>query len=318
MPAILRGRDTVDFVYSSTQAWAEQYAATHGISEATADLARACEWPGIDAVYISSTNEKHAFQTLAAARAGKHVLCEKPMALTVADGRDMLRTADEHGVVLAVNHHLPGAATHRAIQDLVSSGGIGTPLGMRISHAVMIPERLRGWRLADRTGGGVILDITVHDISVAQAILDNTVTEASAIAVRQGAWACFDDGPPDAVMATLRFDDVLVQLHDAFTVAHCPSSVEVIGTEGSLCAIDVMTQEPIGTLWRTIDGHTEEVAVFDRRDLYDVALDGFRSAVAGVGRPAVSATEGLSATAGALAVARAASTGRNTMVADVI
>ena len=317
MPAILRGGDTVDFVYSSTQAWAEQYAATHGIPEATDDLARACEWPGIDAVYISSTNEKHALQTLAAARAGKHVLCEKPMALTVADGRDMVRTADEHSVVLAVNHHLPGAATHRTIQHLVSSGSIGTPLGMRIGHAVMIPDRLRGWRLTDPTGGGIILDITVHDISVAQAILGNTVTEASAIAVRQGAWACFDDSPPDAVMATLRFDDVLVQLHDAFTVAHCPSSIEVIGTEGSLRAIDVMSQEPIGTLWRTADGHTEEVAVSNHRDLYDIALDGFHSAIAGLGPPTVTAAEGLSALAGALAVAEAASIGRNASIAEI-
>ena len=160
------------------------------------------------------------------------LLCEKPMALSIADGRKMMQAADEHGVVLAVNHHLPGAATHRAIQRMVSSGGIGAPLGMRIGHAVMIPERLRGWRLTDPAGGGVILDITVHDVSAAQAILGTTATEASAIAVRQGAWASAGGGPPDAVMATLRFRDVPVQLYDAFTVAHFRSSLEVIGTEG--------------------------------------------------------------------------------------
>ena len=304
-------------MYSSTPAWADEYATAHGIPDATADLARACEWPGVDAVYVSSTNEKHASQTLTAIAAGKHVLCEKPLALTVADGRAMLRAADEQGVVLAVNHHLPGAATHRAIQHLVSSGNLGSPLAMRIGHAVMIPERLKGWRLADVAAGGVILDITVHDLSAAQAILGNTAEEASAIAVRQGAWGAVDQGPPDAVMATLRFGDVLVQLHDAFTVAHCRSSLEVIGTEGSVLGIDIMTQEPVGTLWRTVGGRTDEVGVSGRRDLYDIALDGFRSAVAGLGRPAVDGIAGLSALAGTLAVAEAASTGRTVRVADL-
>ena len=280
-------------------------------------MARACEWPGVDAVYVSSTNEKHASQTLTAIAAGKHVLCEKPLALTVADGRAMLRAADEQGVVLAVNHHLPGAATHRAIQHLVSSGNLGSPLAMRIGHAVMIPERLKGWRLADVAAGGVILDITVHDLSAAQAILGNTAEEASAIAVRQGAWGAVDQGPPDAVMATLRFGDVLVQLHDAFTVAHCRSSLEVIGTEASLRGIDIMTQEPVGTLWRTVGSRTDEVGVSGRRDLYDIALDGFRSAVAGLGRPAVDGIAGLSALAGTLAVAEAASTGRTVPVTDL-
>ena len=313
----MRGGDTVAFVCSTTLAWADEYAAGHGIPNATADLARACEWPGVDAVYISSTNERHAPQTLAAIAAGKHVLCEKPLALTVADAREMLRAADEQGVMLAVNHHLPGAATHRTVQQLVSSGDLGRPLAMRIGHAVMIPERLKGWRLTDVAGGGVILDITVHDVSVAQAILGNTAEEASAIAVRQGAWGPVDEGPPDAVMATLRFGDVLVQLHDAFTVAHCPSSLEVVGTEGSVRGIDIMTQEPVGSLWRTVDGHTEEIAVPGRQDLYDIALDGFRSAVAGLGPPTVTAAEGLTALAGALAVVEAASTGRNVSVSSI-
>ena len=78
-----------------------------------------------------------------------------------------------------------------------------------------------------------------------------------------------------------------------------------------------MTQEPIGSLWRTVGNHTEEVAIVERRDLYDVALDGFRSAVAGLGGPTVSAADGLSALAGALAVAQAASTGRNTRTVDI-
>ena len=318
LPAIRNGGDSVEFVYSSTAAWAAEYAAAHGIAHSTGDFARACEWPGVDAVFVSGINERHAPQTVAAAAAAKHVLCEKPMALTVADGRQMVDAAERHGVVLAINHHLPGAGTHCTIERLVSSGSVGTPLAMRISFAIMISGRSPGWRVNDPIGGGAVLDLTTHSISVAQAILGTTATEASAIAVRQGPWATPGDGGPlDAVMATLRFGEIPVQTHDAYTVAHCPTSVEVIGTEASVRGVGTLAQDAVGTLWRTANGEITEIEVPDRRNLYEIVLDGFRSAIAGTGRPTVTAAEGLSALAGALAVAQAAATGRTVRVADV-
>ena len=69
--------------------------------------------PAVKAVYISSTNELHCAQVLSAAAAGKHVLCEKPLALTVADAVAMADACGRAGVVMATNHHLRNAATHR-------------------------------------------------------------------------------------------------------------------------------------------------------------------------------------------------------------
>src|SRR6476620_7333013 len=60
--------------------------------------------PDVDAVYISTTNELHKAQTLAAAAAGKHVLCEKPLALAVADAREMVAACRAAGVVMGTNH----------------------------------------------------------------------------------------------------------------------------------------------------------------------------------------------------------------------
>ena len=318
LPAMRNCGDSVEFVYSSTAAWASEYAAANGIPAATDDFARACEWPDVDAVFVSGVNERHASQTIALAVAGKHVLCEKPMALTVADARGMIEAAERHGVVLAINHHLPGAGTHRTIQRLVSEGSLGVPLAVRISFAIMVGDRYRAWRVKDPIGGGAILDLTTHSISVAQAILGTTATEAAAVAVRQGPWATpGDGGPPDAVMAALRFGDVPVQTHDAYTVEHCPTTVEVIGTEASVIAAGALAQEPAGTLWRVVGEEMTEIDVPDRRNLYEIVIDGVRSAIAGTGRPTVGATEGLSALAGALAVAESARTGRTVQVADV-
>ena len=318
LPAMRNCGDSVEFVYSSTAAWASEYAAAHGIPHATDDFARACEWPDVDAVFVSGVNERHASQTIALASAGKHVLCEKPMAMTVAEGREMIDAAERQGVVLAINHHLPGAATLRAIQRLVSSGSLGVPLAVRISFAIMVGERFRAWRVDDPIGGGAVLDLTTHSVSVAQAILGTTATEATAIAVRQGPWATPGDGGPlDAVMAVLRFGDVPVQTHDAYTVEHCPTSLEVIGTEASVRGVGILAQDPVGTLWRTTGGETTEIEVPDRPNLYGIVLDGVRAAIAGTGRPTVTAAEGLSALAGALAVAESARTGRTIQVADV-
>ena len=318
IPAMRRGGDMIELVQSTTRQWAAEFAAINEIPRSTTEIDIVCSSPDIDAVYISSANTRHAAQAIAAATHGKHVLCEKPLALTMADAKSMVRTAAKHGVVLATNHHLPGAGTHRALRNLVSSGALGTPLAVRVAHAVLLPERLRDWRLDDPAGGGVVLDITVHDMSAVQAILGQTATEASAMAIRQGRWG---DRPNstvhDAVMAVLRFGDVPVQLHDAFTIEHSPTSITVIGTDASVHGIDVMTQDPVGTLWRTVGSLTEEVPVPDRGDLYDTALDRFRLAVAGDGAPSVTGEEGLTALAGALAVAQSASTGRVVTVADV-
>src|SRR5690606_32707707 len=87
--------------------------------------------PSVDAVYISTTNELHRDEVFAAAKAGKHILCEKPLATSLDDARAMVKAAKEAGVVLATNHHLRGAATHRAMRNAVAAGRIGRPLAAR-------------------------------------------------------------------------------------------------------------------------------------------------------------------------------------------
>jgi 1,5-anhydro-D-fructose reductase (1,5-anhydro-D-mannitol-forming) len=184
---------------------------------------------------------------------------------------------------------------------------VGRPLAVRVFHAVHLPERLRGWRLRDaRAGGGVILDITCHDASVTNALLGAPV-EATALAVRQGDWEATAD---DAVMAAIRYEHgVLVQTHDAFTVAHAGTGLEVHGTEGSIVATGVMTQDPVGTVVLRDGSGSREVEIPDRPDLYDTILRAFAE-----GRPTVSGVDGVRALAVALAVAESAATGRTVPV----
>src|SRR4051795_8557177 len=99
-----------------------------GIPDSTTDLGALLAAPGVDAVYISTTNEKHRPQALAAIAAGKHVLCEKPLAMTAAEAAEMGRAAEAAGVVFATNHHLRNAGAHIAIRELIATGRIGRVL----------------------------------------------------------------------------------------------------------------------------------------------------------------------------------------------
>ncbi len=299
-------------VVSRDAARGRAFAAAHAIPLATTELADVLGDPGIQAVYICTTNERHAAQTLAAAAAGKHVLCEKPLALTLAEAREMVRACGERGVVLGTNHHLRNAATHRAMRAAVAAGRIGRPLFVRVFHAVYLPEHLRGWRLtAKDTGGGAAMDITVHDADTLRFVLDDEPVAVCAMTQSGGLGAA---GVEDGVMGVLRFrSGVLAEFHDAFTTRFAPTGLEVHGTEGSLLGTDCMSQRPVGrVVLRTAAGDAE--LPVQHENLYEHALRRFHAAIAGRGAPWADGVDGVRSLAVALATLEAARTGRETAI----
>jgi 1,5-anhydro-D-fructose reductase (1,5-anhydro-D-mannitol-forming) len=292
-------------VASSDPARGREFARANGIPTAHDSVAALLADPAVDVVYISTTNEWHRDQTIAAAQARRHVLCEKPLALTIDDARRMIAVCREAGVVLGTNHHLRNAVTHRTLRRLIAEGAIGQPLAARVFHAVYLPENLQGWRI-DRpaAGGGVILDITGHDADTLRFVLDDEPVEATAMTASQGMATA---GLPDAVMGVMRFrSGVLAQFHDAFTIRHAPTGFEVHGTDGSLIATDVMTQEPRGRIVLRRGDREEPIDPGPPEDLYTRSVRLFNAAVRGEGEPAATGEDGLRALAVALAVAESA------------
>ncbi len=174
-------------VPSSDPARGADYAARHGIGRGAADLADLLGEPGLDAVHVSTTNEKHRPQALAAIAGGKHVLCEKPLAMTLGEAAEMARAAGAAGLVLATNHHPRNAGGHLAIRDLIAGGRIGRMLSTRMFHAVHLPPRLRGWQIRDAiAGGGVIPDITMHDADTVRFHLGEDPVEVVATSGTSG------------------------------------------------------------------------------------------------------------------------------------
>lgn len=302
----------VEAVVSTNADRAREFAVKHAIPKYGEDLGRVLADREIDAVYISSTNEKHLPQALAAAAAGKHVMCEKPLALSADDAAQIIDACAAHQVVLGTNHHLRCAAAHRRMRDLIRSGAVGKPLFARVFHAVSLPPRLRSWRI-DRpeAGGGVVLDISVHDADTLRFVLDSEPVEVSAMTALSGMATA---GLADGVMGVIRFSNgVLAQIHDAFTVPYAPTGLEVHGTEGSLIARDVMTQKPVGEIeLRSARG--VEIVEVEHRNLYETAFAQFHRAVLHGEAPAATGVDGYRSLVTALALEASAATGQRVRV----
>ncbi len=300
-------------VFSRSIDRGKSYAKDNGLPQAYESIDALLADDAVDAVYISTTNEKHKAQTLAAAAAGKHVLCEKPLALSLSDSIEMVAACKQAGVILGTNHHLRNAATHRKLRDLIKKGVIGQVQYARVFHAVFLPPHLQTWRLNNPdAGGGVVLDITVHDADTLRFVLDAEVVEVTAMTAAQG---MAGNTLADGVMGVMRFDNgVLAQFHDSFTVANAPTGLEIHGSEGSLFAENVMTQQPVGDIYLQTASGRQHIPIEDPEDLYTHALRCFNSAIRGEGKPFATGDDGVKSLAIALAVRDAAATGQRITV----
>jgi 1,5-anhydro-D-fructose reductase (1,5-anhydro-D-mannitol-forming) len=304
--AIKAEHGQISWVLSASVERAQAFATEHQIPRSGNDLEEVLADEEVDAVYISTTNEKHLPQALAALEAGKHVLCEKPLALTLDDAVAMVRAADEAGLVFATNHHLRCSGSHRAVRALIASGRIGRVLSLRLHHAVFLPPHLQGWRInAPDAGGGVIPDITVHDADVARFLLG----EDPVSVVAQMASSGLGEGVEDSAMSVWTMPSgAMVMSHESFTHPFAGSGLEVHGSEGSVFARDVMTQNPLGSI-ELVTASGREAVPFDTHDLYQEGVRRFHAAVAGDAGPAATGVDGVKSLAVALAVRDAAARG---------
>ena len=293
-------------IMSSDAARGRAFADEFGIPRSTTDLDEVLR--DVDAVYISTTNEKHFPECMAAAKAGKHVLCEKPLATSYDDAAAMLKACRDAGVVLATNHHLRNSAAHRAMRDAIQQGKIGTIIAARVVHAGTLPIQMLGWRLHTKgAGAGALLDLLVHDTDLLRFITGEEPLKIATVA-QNGGLAI--EGIEDAAMSLIQFSgNIIAQAHDSFTTRAQRTSCEIHGTTGSLVAVDNMAQAPGGVVTlRDADGERQLELV--QEDYYIVGCRAFHAAIRGEGRPAVTGEDGLKSLATALAARKSAETGQ--------
>ncbi|MBI2871813.1 MAG: Gfo/Idh/MocA family oxidoreductase [Chloroflexi bacterium] len=144
----------------------------------------------VDAVYIASPNALHAEQTLKAAQAGKHVLCEKPMALTMEDCRRMVEGCQRHNVRLGVCFHLRHHPGHQEMREMLRSGTIGEVALAQAQFAGGVrgqteppprSELQRWWEDPDLVGAGAFMGSGVHAVDLLRYLLGQEVVQVAAL-----------------------------------------------------------------------------------------------------------------------------------------
>ena len=143
-----------------------------GTENVTTDFEKICADPNIDAVIIATPNFTHKPITLAAARHGKHVMCEKPLGLDAAEVREMYLAAREKGVVHMTAFTYRFAPAMRYLKHLVHAGSLGRPRHFRSQRFLDWPETSWGWRQYKKlAGAGDLYDMTIHRLDFAMDLM---------------------------------------------------------------------------------------------------------------------------------------------------
>jgi predicted dehydrogenase len=158
------------------RAGAEDFATRHGARRAYESAEALLRDPEIDAVYVATPVARHCPDTLAAAAQGKHILCEKPLALTVEEGERMRDACASAGVRFMTCFYQRFNARHRRIREVLAAGTIGRVTAARLNFSGRSVDRPGAWRQDPaQAGGGCYMDNASHGIDLVRFLLGDIV-----------------------------------------------------------------------------------------------------------------------------------------------
>lgn len=194
-----------------------------------------------DAVYVATPPAYHREYADAAARLGKHVLCEKPLARNVAEAERMVEACAEAGVTLMTAYRLRAEPAVRRMRELIRDGVIGTPVQVKGGFSSRLLDSVEpdSWRLdPDIAGGGVLLDLGVYPLNITRFLLDRF---PEAVWAETASHTEPFDRVEEHVALQLSFTDGATASCTASFNAHSDNRIQVLGSEGQ-----VLIREPFG------------------------------------------------------------------------
>ena len=242
----------------------------------------------VDAVYIALPNSMHAEYTIRAARAGVHVLCEKPMAITVEECEAMIDACGEHRVKLMIAYRLHFEEINLKVIDLVRKGRIGIPKFFNSSFSMTV--RADNIRTEKELGGGTLHDIGVYCINAARHLFRAEPREVMAISVNSGGAKLAEID--ESTGAVLRFDGERVAAFITSFNAADVASYRIVGTKGQV-HVDPAYEYAEGLAYElTIDGQTTRKRI-GKQDQFAAELLYFSDCIRHNRQPEPSGEEGL-------------------------
>ena len=209
------------------------------IPKTTKDYAALLADPRIDAVLVASSTDTHVEISQAAAKAGKHVFCEKPISLDLEQIDETLAIVEEAGVKFQVGFNRRFDASFERIREAVASGEIGEPHIMRITSRDPAPPPIEYVKVS----GGIFLDMTIHDFDMARYLIGDEVVEVYATGGVRVDPKIGEAGDIDTTVITLRFQNGVIATIDNSreAVYGYDQRVEVFGSKGMVTAANPPT-----------------------------------------------------------------------------
>jgi predicted dehydrogenase len=310
IPAMQRGDFTeITAIASRDGARAEQAALELGIPKAYGSYEEMLADPDIDAVYNPLPNHLHVSWSIRAAEAGKHVLCEKPIAMNALETRELIAARDRTGVTIGEAFMVQVHPQWERARELVRGGRIGKLCSIMgtFSYFNARPENIRN---IPQFGGGALMDVGCYPIKTSRMIFGEEPRRVSAVMVR------------DPALGTDIVTSAILDYPSGQCVFICSTqlvpnqSVRIYGTEG-LIDFEIPFNAVPGRVSRIriddgsdITGAAIQVEEFAACDQYTLQGDRFSRAVLDHTPPPVPLEDSLHNMAAIDAVARAAETGR--------
>jgi 1,5-anhydro-D-fructose reductase (1,5-anhydro-D-mannitol-forming) len=249
----------------------------------------------VSAVYVATPPYLHAPNTIRAAERGKHVLCEKPMALNATEARSMIDACRANHAGLMVCHYQRFNARHQRIKTLLQAGAIGTVTAVRINFSDYYPAVSGNWRHNPSfSGGGPLLDLAPHCLDLL-LYLCGPVLEVCAMTD-----VLASDSPvEDTATLLLRLANgaqAVVTTHwsTANFDGNAFSRIELCGTKGSIMAAPLHAKDSAGFIRLATSNGIEDHSVPPTNPRPHVALlEAFEGALAAGAKMPVSGEEGL-------------------------
>jgi predicted dehydrogenase len=217
---------------------------------AAADVSSALDDPEVDAVVIATPTTTHYELAIAALRAGKHVLVEKPLADSVEKSIHMDEVAREVGKILMVGHVFVYNAAAQLAKQYITNQELG-----RVYYISMVRTNLGPIRVDVNAA----FDLAAHDISLATYWLD---AKPLTVTATGGAW--INRGIEDAIFATMRYPkDILVNLHASWLNPLKTRDIRVVGDKRMLTFDDVQQSEPLRIYDKHVDDELAQVPFVD-------------------------------------------------------
>lgn len=294
-------------VVSRDPARADEFARRHGAPHAYTKYEDLLADPGVDVVVITSPNGLHAEQAVAAARAGKHVLCDKPLATSSDDAARVVEECRQAGVRLGIDFQVRHLESSADTKRLIASGAIGEVLLGQAEHG---PGRrhLVNWRTDPNLAGlGATNNLAVHAYDLLRYLLGSEVMEVMAM---------FDTGQSgdleEMVTALLRFDGgAMAYVNGNQTVPHKQNDFVVYGTRGRIVGRNLTRHMQDGELRVITDqDEPEEVRRYATHDAFVRVVADMDEAVMSGREPLASGLDGLRSVELTEAIAESARQGR--------